>query len=162
MVIVLKEYIEQGEYEPIKGLEYVKRDNVALITAFEDKFCVLQYNEVNYKSLITGGVEKGEDFELAVARELLEETGYFDIAKIVLVENGIHVAKFYVEHKHQNRLAFYYPYFVQLNSLENKDIAENESREHAHIWLTKDEVEQFGMFENHIMMFEEAVKVKKL
>lgn len=118
MVIVLKEYIEQGEYEPRKGLEYVKRDNVALITAFEDKFCVLQYNEVNYKSLITGGVE--------------------------------------------NRLAFYYPYFVQLNSLENKDIAENESREHAHIWLTKDEVEQFGMFENHIMMFEEAVKVKKL
>ena len=47
--------------------------------------------------------------ESAVKRELIEETGYYDIKQIQPVK-AINISKFFVEHKQQNREAIYYPY----------------------------------------------------
>lgn len=113
----MKEYIEPGEYAPKPNIPFTERKNIALIIYYENKFCLLKYNNVNYKSLVTGGIEELESPKACAIRELEEETGYYDIDKIIEVEKGIHAAKFYVEHKKQNRKAYYYPYLIILKSL---------------------------------------------
>lgn len=155
----MKEYLEKGEYAPREGVPYTERKNVALILVYENQFGLLKWNNVHYKSLVTGGIEDGEEQEESVLRELEEETGYYDVQKVLPVLGGIHAAKFYVEHKKQNRAAIYYPYVVVLSSLKKKEILEAEKEEHSLVWLTKQEVYTFGMFENHMFMFEEGMKV---
>lgn len=154
-------YIEEGEYAPRKNFPWVKRKNIAIIVKYEDEYLFLSWNEVNYQnSLVTGGINRGETKESAVQRELLEETGYFDIKEIKAVE-AINVSKFFVEHKGQNREAIYYPYLVILNSKEQKSISEEEKKEHTLIWVKKDELNNVNLFDNHRYMLNKSVSKEK-
>ena len=147
-------YDEKGEYAPKKGLEFVKRKNIAAIIKYRNKYLLLDYKNLNYsKSLVTCGIEQDEDMIKAVTREVIEETGYIDIKSIEPVD-CINISRFYVAHKKQNREATYYPFLVTLNSKERIDIKEEESREHDCIWIPEKDLDTTDIFENHKLMID--------
>lgn len=151
-------YIEEGEYAPKSNLPFVKRENIAAIIRYKNKYLFLSWNEVHYQnSLVTGGIDDKEDKIEAVKREILEETGYYDIEKITKID-CVNVSKFYVEHKHQNREAIYYPYLVELHSLKQKEITDFEKKEHSCIWVDEKELNQLNLFENHRLMLNKVIK----
>ncbi len=150
---------EKGEYAPREGYPIVKRNNIAAIVKFENQYLLLSWNEVAYDgSLITGGIDEGEDKEDAVRREVIEESGYYDIKAITKVD-ATNVSKFFVEHKGQNREAFYYPYLVELNSLSQHEVDEYEKKEHSCRWIPREDLENIALFENHRKMLNKALEV---
>jgi hypothetical protein len=151
-------YIEKGPYAPREDLPFVKRENVALVIKYLNSYMFLSWNKVGYqKSLVTGGIDSNETKEAAVERELLEETGYYDIESIIPIP-AINISKFFVEHKNQNREATYYPYLVILNSLKQQEISEEEKQEHSLIWVLKDKLDEIDLFENHRYMLNKAIE----
>lgn len=155
-------YTEKGDYAPREGLPFVKRENIAAIIQYKDKYLFLGWNQVNYQnSLVTGGINSDETREEAVYREVLEETGYFDICDIIPLD-GINVSRFYVEHKGENREAFYYPYLVILNSLAQQTISAEETKEHSCFWETKEKLDEVHLFDNHHYMLEKALEKSKI
>lgn len=152
-------FTEKGEYAPREGLPFIQRKNVAAIVKYDKEYLLLNWNETNYNiSLITGGIEEDESREEAVRREVVEETGYYDIKNITEVD-CINVSKFYVEHKNQNREAIYYPYLVELNSLKKMEIDDFELKEHSCVWMNKSELNQACLFENHRKMLKKSFEI---
>lgn len=155
-------YEEKGAYAPREGFPFVRRNNIAAIIKYKTQFLFLSWNEVDYDgSLVTGGIDEGEDKIEAVKREVKEETGYYDILDINPVD-AINISKFFVEHKGQNREAVYFPYLVELASLNQSGIEENEKKEHSWIWVKKSKLNDVNLFENHRMMLNAAIKVINL
>lgn len=147
---------ENGEYAPKSELDFVKRNNIAAIIKYKNEYLLLDYNNVNYsKSLVTGGIEQDEDMIDSVKREVIEETGYYDIGSIIPID-CINVSRFYVAHKNQNREATYYPFLVTLNSKNKIDITEDEIKEHKCIWIDEKELKDANIFENHRKMIDAA------
>jgi 8-oxo-dGTP pyrophosphatase MutT (NUDIX family) len=155
------EFDEPGEYAPRDGYETVERENIAAIIKYKNKYLLLKYNNTNYSlSLVTGGIEKEEDKVEAVKREVVEETGYNDIKSITPID-CVNISRFFVEHKKQNRVATYYPFLVELNSLKQVKVAEEEIKEHSFSWISDDDLENVDMFENHRRMLSAAKKMSK-
>lgn len=152
-------YEEKGAYAPREGFPFVKRENIAAIVKFQNQYLLLSWNEVAYDgSLITGGIDEGEDKETAVKREVEEESGYYDIESVTPVD-AINVSKFFVEHKGQNREAYYYPYLVELASLAQKSVDDYEKKEHSCRWVKREDLDSITLFENHRRMLNKALEV---
>ncbi len=152
-------YEEKGAYAPKVGIPFVRRNNIAAIIKFQNQYLFLSWNEVAYDgSLVTGGIDEGEDKLEAVKREVIEETGYYDIHSITPID-AINVSKFFVEHKNQNREAVYYPYLVELTSLNQIGIQDNEKKEHSWIWVDEKDLDSVNLFENHRKMLNVSLKV---
>ena len=149
---------EKGEYAPREGYEVVKRNNIAAIIKYQKEILLLNYNNVNYSmSLVTGGVEDGEEMLDAVRREVIEETGYSDIKSVTPID-CINISRFFVEHKNQNREATYYPFLVILNSKDRIEIAKEEANEHKCVWVPIEDLEATNIFDNHRQMINAAIK----
>ncbi len=154
-------YEEKGEYAPKTGYEFVQRKNIAAIIKYENQYLFLKWNKVNYQnSLVTGGINDNEDKIEAVKREVIKETGYYDFKKISEVD-CINISRFFVEQKKQNREAIYYPYLVELNSLNKNDTELSEQMEHTCIWVDTNNIDKIDLFENHEKMFKATITETK-
>ncbi len=109
----------------VNGKKTVPRDVVTciVISPNEDKILIVKpKGGVNWSPLM-GGIDGSETPVEAAKRELLEESGYTDIASIEECGN-IFASEFFAKHKDLNRIAYCTPIVIKLRSLEqNLDLA---------------------------------------
>lgn len=133
-----------------------KRINIDAIIKHPDKdeYIVLDWiAPLNWTSFVIGGVEEGETLEQATKREMIEETGFYDVKSITsLLATNVNNA--YVAHKDINRYAIHYPYIIELNSLEQKETAEAETKNHKYRWVKKEELIEYINLANQRFMAE--------
>lgn len=106
----------------------------------EDKYLILAWKKFAWKTLISGGVENGEDIVEAAKREIAEETGYTDV-KFISHLGGIKV-KFFAPHKNQNRFDTQYGLYFELQSEKQQAVSPEESAKHEIMWLSRAEAEK--------------------
>ncbi|OGZ00309.1 MAG: hypothetical protein A2945_01670 [Candidatus Liptonbacteria bacterium RIFCSPLOWO2_01_FULL_52_25] len=132
---------EPGVYR--EGEPIVVRNAIMAIVKHwsEDKYIGLQWKKVNWRTLLTGGIEKGQTAEQAGVAEIREETGFLH-PKFVR-ELGVTHGLFYHVPKKENRLAHLHITYFELEDGACEAISEAENANHEIKWLTLDELESF-------------------
>ena len=122
----------------------IERDAVLGIVKHwkEDKYFVLDWKKFGWKSLIIGGMEKGETPEEAITREVIEETGYQDIKSVTLVGFEAH-AKFFARHKDINRYGKFKTFLVELNSKKYSKPKSKHIKNHKGFWIDKNKIKGY-------------------
>jgi leucyl-tRNA synthetase len=88
-----------------------------------------------------GGGTDGEDHKTAIARELLEETGFTDFEIVKSEAVHVHTALAYRHTKNKNQRTTSYFYHLKLKNL-NQVSSEIEQGKHTIEWAKKDELEE--------------------
>ena len=147
---------------PRSGKKTIKRSNVNCIIKHwkDDKVLMLNWNNLNMKSFVVGGIKKGETPEQAAKRELQEETGYYNIKTIKLLGDKF-ITEFYSKPRGVNRKALVQGIFIKLAN--NKQVKQQlEAHEKFNLtWLTFDEVEKEVRSEDLKILWNEFLKLQK-
>ncbi len=108
-----------NENKQVPGVKTIERDVVILVVKHpvEDKYLYLHYKKIGWNVLVQGGIDNGENPMIAAVRELVEETGFYDIKKIERLPLDMDNI-FYAAHKNENRYARAKTYFIELASLK--------------------------------------------
>ncbi len=102
-------------------------------------FMGLVNNNTGQAWLVGGGLEQGESYKSAAARELGEEAGYHDVAQWIQVGDFFY-SYYYNDNKKSNRRASGYNYLAILDSTQTVH-ANNEAHENFDIvWQSYDEL----------------------
>jgi leucyl-tRNA synthetase len=141
--VVAPEFISKDE-PPKSELPFVDRNAVVCLVRNPKtkEFLCLQWQiSENWKTFVTGGVEKGEDYVAACQREVAEETGYKNIKFVS--ELGQAHEKFYHILKKENRHAYFKGFVFDLVNEEKTEIAGEELSKHKPVWVNEKSVETF-------------------
>lgn len=114
---------------------------VILYNPKENKVLCLNWNKFNWKTLIIGGIDAGENIAQAAEREIREETGYTNIkfiAEVGKVKSG-----FYAANANENRVYHATGVVFELISSDKINVDESENTKHVPEWVNKDEVDSF-------------------
>jgi hypothetical protein len=120
MKIPIIESIDENKL--VADAKTVYRDCVMLVVKHptENKYLYLRNKQFGWNILIQGGIEENENHMISAIRELVEETGYFDIKKIEKLPFEMDNV-FYAAHKNVNRYARIKTYFIELASLAQQE-----------------------------------------
>ena len=137
-VVAPRHVDEASPFRPDK--ETIPRRVVACVIKHpdEDKYLMALPRGGDKWAPLMGGIEGDEGVEETVRREIVEETGYVNIASIQ-PKGNVFAGEFYAPHKDLNRIAYNNVVYVELGSLEQDmslavDIDEQETK-----WVTLDE-----------------------
>ncbi|MDQ5949345.1 MAG: leucyl-tRNA synthetase [Patescibacteria group bacterium] len=124
-----------------EDLPIVERDPLAVIIKHptEDLYLMANWKNADWKGFLTGGIEEGDTLEKTVQKEIHEETGFKNVAKIVPLDFTAH-ALFFHTVKNVNRLAHYHLVFAELANLEQDVVSEEEQKIADFIWVPKNKV----------------------
>ncbi len=124
-----------------EGVDIVERDPIAVIIKHptEELFLLADWKNSDWKGFLTGGIEDGDSVETTVRKEILEETGYTHVSKIVAMDCVSHGLFFHTVKK-VNRLAHYHLVFAELADLDKKDVSDEEKSIAEFIWVKKEDV----------------------
>ena len=133
-----------------KDKPFTERNSIMAIVKHwsEDKYIGLKWKKVAWKTLITGGVEKGQTPEQAAFAEIKEETGYTNL-KLVRHLGNLD-SKFFHVPKDENRFAHFDVYYFELIDGKKEEIGVEEQAKHEVLWLKSVEMEKFLTPESHI------------
>lgn len=107
----------------------------------DDTFLTLKWKNHDWHTFVVGGIEEQEDMVEAAKREVLEETGYTDLALARILGEPVQ-AKYFAAHKDENRTAYVTALVFDLQSDARQPISEEEEREHDVEWRTLDSVKK--------------------
>jgi len=127
-----------------EGDSVVERSNVLCIV--EDptgtEFLCAVWKQSDWKGFVTGGIDEGQTLDEAARQEVIEETGYHNIASITVGDFSTHGLFYQVVKKH-NRLAHYRIVHVKLASLQKNETTAEEKAIADFVWVKRDEVYNF-------------------
>ncbi len=121
-VIAPRHVDETSPFRPDK--DTIPRNVVACVIKHptEDKYLIARPRGGDKWSPLMGGIEDGESIEDTARREIIEETGYVNIASIER-KGSVFAGEFFAPHKDLNRIAYNNVIYVELGSLE-QDMAQ--------------------------------------
>ncbi|MAG12821.1 hypothetical protein CL630_03355 [bacterium] len=132
-----------------EGKDFVERDAIIAIVKHwsGDKYIGLKWKQVDWDTLITGGIEEGQTSEEAAVAEIIEETGYRN-PKLIKELPCTH-SKFFHVPKDENRFAHFSALYFELENGDHDEISLEEKEKHEVVWLTREEMERFRLPESH-------------
>ncbi len=113
----------------------------------KDEYIILQWKKVDWRTFITGGIEKDQTAEEAARAEILEETGYKNL-KLVKEIMRYH-SKFYHVPKDRNQFVHMRTFLFELENQEREEISKDEKGNHDIMWIKKEDVEKIVTPESH-------------
>ncbi|HEY4493247.1 MAG TPA: NUDIX hydrolase [Candidatus Paceibacterota bacterium] len=124
-----------------EGLPIVERDPVAVIIKHpsENSYLIAKWKAIAWNGFLTGGIEEGDTLEGTVRKEIHEEAGYKNVARIAPMNFATH-ALFFHPTKNVNRLAHYHLVVVTLADLEKDKVSEEESKIAEFVWMPYEQV----------------------
>ncbi len=131
---------QREDDKPKAGMPIVDRPAITAVVKHwsEDKYLILDWKQVAWHTLITGGIEEGQSAEDAARREIHEETGFKNL-KLVRTLMSYH-SKFYHTPKGRNQFAHFDSFYFELENSEQDPIANEEASKHSMRWVSRDEV----------------------
>jgi leucyl-tRNA synthetase len=142
---VVSHVVRPSEYPIKEGLPFKNRNAVMCIIKHWEKneyLCQEWKDFSEVKTMISGGIELGEDVVSAGIREIKEESGYVN-PKFIRQLGGFSYLEFYHKRKQENRrVRFSYLYF-ELQDGKKIDISEEEDNQHRIVWKKPEEVVSF-------------------
>lgn len=141
------QFSEPGKIK--EGAPFVERDTILAIVKHwkEDKYLGLKWKKVDWETWVTGGVEKGQTPEEAARAEVLQETGYKNLRRVLHL--GKMHSKFYHVPKKQNRFGHFDLFYFELEDDEREALADEELAIHEVVWLGKEDIPSFGLPASH-------------
>ncbi|MEX1000313.1 MAG: class I tRNA ligase family protein [Thermodesulfobacteriota bacterium] len=138
--VVIPERIDKRN-PPVQGKKSVERRNVhAIVKNPKDgKVIVLKWKHHPWNTFPMGGVDDGEDIIDAAKREVLEETGYKDLANGKVIGGQVR-AEYFAAHKDENRVAYTSLVSFDLASEERDEISAEEDNAHEVLWMEESEL----------------------
>lgn len=127
----------------IEGQEVIARNVVTCVVKHptEDKYLIVNPAGSDYWSPLMGGMDDGETPSDTARRELEEETGYFDVKEII-EKDEVLCSEFYAQHKQQNRIAYCNTVVLQLASLEQHPVTDEEAALQVYEWVSPEEAKE--------------------
>ncbi|MBI5529963.1 MAG: class I tRNA ligase family protein [Candidatus Doudnabacteria bacterium] len=141
--VVAPEFVSKDE-PPKPELPFVPRNAVVCLVRNPktNEFLCLQWQVSEaWKTFVTGGVEKGEDYIVACQREVAEETGYKNIK--LVAELGQAHEKFYHLLKKENRHAYFKGFVFDLVNEDKTEVVGEELAKHKPVWVSEKSVAAF-------------------
>lgn len=138
-------FIKKNGSDGVKpNLELVERNAVVCVVEHwsEKKFLCLAWKKNDWRGFVVGGIEQGEDLNMAGEREIREETGYQNLEYIKKLDYKVH-SQFYHEVKNQNRFAHFDVLYFKLKNDEQQELAEEEKKLHDLVWVEENKVDSF-------------------
>lgn len=137
-------------------MPFVERDAITAVVRDPktQRYLGLKWKQVEWDTLITGGVEKGQTAEEAARAEIREEMGYKNLR--LIQELPRYHSKFYHHPKGENRFAHFSCFLFELIDDERDEIDVGEKAKHEPVWLSRKEMETFRLPEGHRFIIEQA------
>lgn len=144
-----------------EDLPIIERDPIAVIIKHptDDLYLISKFKGVTWNGFLTGGIEEGDTLEDTVRKEIHEETGYKNIAKITPINFTTH-ALFFHPVKNVNRLAHYHLVIAKLANLEKDEVSEEEKNIADFEWVRFDDVLPMITRKGMILLWQHYMKYK--
>lgn len=149
-------FVDAGMNAVRPDLPFVERDGITAIVRDPStgKYLGLKWKEVDWDTLVSGGIEEGQTAEEAARSEIREETGYANL-RLVRELTPYH-SQFFHHPKGVNRFAHYRCFLFDLVDDTREEPSETERDKHDPVWLTREEMERFRLPEGHRFLIEEV------
>jgi len=149
-------FIDSGPNAPRSELPFVERNSITAVVRNPrtGKYLGLRWKKVDWETLITGGIEQGQNPEDAARVEIHQETGYKNL--LLVKELPKYDSKFFHHPKGVNRFAHFWCFLFELENEDREQITTEEQAIHEPVWLSKKELEQFRLPEGHRFVLNHA------
>ncbi len=123
-------------------------------------FLTLKWKQFNWRTVVQGGVDDGEDVVQAALREVKEETGYTDLEVVQVLGGPIHTEHF-ADHKDENRIAITTGIHFRLLSDKRVPVADEEIAKHEVEWIKKSDYTPERMTNSETRFWIERMKTTR-
>lgn len=145
----IQTFVASGSDAPRPNEPMVERDAITAVVRDPKTSAILglRWKQVDWETLITGGVEEDQTPEDAARTEVVEETGYGNLS--LVTELPRYDAKFYHHPKGENRHARFRCFLFELTDDTRNEPDPDELTKHDPVWLGEQELAAFRLPEGH-------------